>query len=283
MIEGEQYGYRHGAKGDFVPVEFIRWGRGKQEKKVLVRFLQEDTGHDQYEEYVVPRRLQVPWSEVDELRAKEARWRAVAAVSDALGEALGMAVSIVEDTLLEASAMHGTNGAIGDSHGVSIICDIAQVSKRSGITEQELASHPQSFWEDGRLIVPWPTTRRVIESLVAAQPERLLRQVEEMEEHLAVFRMENEFPTPLGNTYVHRRVEEDQAVIAHLRDWAGAEPLDKWQELIDTRAEARRLRIILGLAIEKLEKYGHTASAKTICGYMNGVRLPSNLKKDWGR
>ncbi|WP_146069600.1 hypothetical protein [Arthrobacter sp. B0490] len=84
MIEVEKYGYKQGAKGDFVPVEFIRRGRGKQ-TRVLIRHLTEEM--DSLEEWVPPGRLQVPWADVDQRRLDKAKWRKLTADSRPISEA----------------------------------------------------------------------------------------------------------------------------------------------------------------------------------------------------
>jgi hypothetical protein len=275
MDSGDVWAYRKRGHDPLEPVAFLRGGRGKQAKRVLVRFLDEDW--DGYEEWVPERRLKVPWSQVEELRDQEARWAAVSAVARPASDAQAMAIGMAVDALLEPGALDFNIS--GPNAGVSRVFDIDHVAGRSGVSADEIRAHRLSFSEHDYFVVPWSTSRLIVESLAALQPARLLIEVETLEDELLARRRGRAFPSPDEEKYLRRHEDETRAVLTYFREWAGADAADQWQSLIDARAEIERLTQLLDLTIEKLEKYGHEASAKTVRGYRDGRQLPANLKK----
>ncbi|RJT81955.1 hypothetical protein D6T63_04195 [Arthrobacter cheniae] len=276
LEEGQRYGYRQGAKGDFEQVEFVRQGRGRQAKRVLVRFLAE--GQDQAEEWVPPQRLQVLWADVDQRRQDEANWAQLTAASPTASEGLVEAFGWAVDELLEPGVMEYAM----DRNGVSLIYDVGALEQAIGCS----VPHSEHSYRSARgYFVPTDVTLSIVKALVAGSSDKILRLVEQQEAQWREEEVRNHLLRN-GRPKHPSEFEREEVKLTswrYLRQWAGGDKPEQWQVLADTRAEAAKLRQLLTLAIEKLEKYGHEASARTMRGYMDGAPLPSNLKKDWGR
>lgn len=263
---GEVYGYRARSVDDLVPVKVLKEG-AKKPARVLIRF--EDPAMEGREEWVPPARLKVHWDDVDEFRAEETRWNAVAALSPYQDSAEVHAAEQACELLIPDEV-----AGFGYKDAHLVVGDIAALAELAGVEETFVSSHPAGFrvGPDGALIVPWPIALEIAKRALARNPEPVLAKVGQEE---AKARYEAIHGHRFASTGRNRReyyippekcAEYDQESAwgapkrALLLEWAGGAS-DRWDELVELRKEIKRVGDVAEAAIAVLKRHGHTREA----------------------
>lgn len=219
------------------------------------------------EEWVPPARLKVPWSQVDEFRAEEARWAAVAALSpyqespevQAAKEACEMLVD-------QAIAGFGYK----DAH--LVVHDVAGLAALAGVDEGFVTSHPAGFVvDDGQLIVPWPVAVEIIKKVIQQDPKPVLAEVTKGEAKARYEAIHGHHFSSTGRNRHDYYITPEQCADfdnehyapprALLRQWAGDTTAERWDELVELRKEIKRVGDVAEDAIAALRRHGHTRDA----------------------
>jgi len=265
MDVGEPWAYRARSQDPLVEVRVLRIGTNRP-PRVLVRFL--DDSFEGKEEWVSPARLKVLWTSVEEFRAREQRWEAVAADGPGRDAPEEYAASAVFDNLVPREvATLGYNARAG----VSLIHDTQRLGELLGLDPADFESSPMAFREDDALVVPWATTELIVRAAAERDPDPILRQVETEE-------AEYRHKTIHGEQYQSARDEQLRHLEAEwfvqqldeshnrpcwqlLRAWCGQQAIDRHEELVELRHEVARVGRIAEQAIAVLRKAGRTADA----------------------
>ena len=272
---GESWAYRVRRQDTLVQVVVVRLGV-KTPQRVLVRFV--DDEFEGRQDWVPPARLKVPWSGVDEYKARERRWGLVSRASNDPSSAEELAASIVFDLLIpDALADLGWNATRGivkihNVSGLANLLDVAPAALRDTV----------SFEEAGDLISPWTVTVAVAWRAAEREPHKVLRYVEKEE---AGARREATY----GRWHARRRREDDwiepevcQCVDEEhglpirtiLRDWCGADAVDLRAEVAALRIEALSVGKVAQEAIELLRRHDHTRDANDLDRKLSELRRP---------
>lgn len=266
---GERWGYRARGIDPLVEVEVRRLGTQKP-ARVLILFVADDA--EGREEWVPPARLKVPWSDVAEFQAREARWEAVdthPGLRDAPEE---YAVDQVLRMLIDESLAE----TVHRYPGVTSIGDVAALAGRLQIDEATLQAEPVAFEEDGALIVPWATTEVIVRRACELFPDPILSEVEEDEAKArkeAMHGRSGESSFRRGSTWFMEPEECDKwdreqpygrPMRELLRRWCGEAAVERQDELVALREEFVRIDALLSEAIRTMRDAGLTDQANDL-------------------
>ena len=252
-----------------VEVEVKRLGTQKP-ARVLVLFVGDEA--EGREDWVPPARLKVPWGEVDEFIAREARWDAVDTHPGLRGAPEDYAADQVLRTLIDESLAT----AVDRYPGVTRIIDVQGLARRLELNEADLRADPVAFEEDGALLVPWATTELIVRRACELFPESILREVEEEEREARQEAMHGETITSSGRNSRSFYIEPEQAAKWDaeqpygkptrelLRQWCGQEAVARQDELMALREEVVRVDALLSEAIRMLRDAGHKEQAASL-------------------
>ena len=261
MEPGEHWAYRARGIDPLVEVEVKRLGTQKP-ARVLVHFVGNDV--EGREEWVPPARLKVPWHDVEEFRAREARWEAIdthpglrgAREEYALDEVMG---KLIGESLAAQHRRHP---------GVTSIVDVSGLARLLQLDEAVLRAQSVAFEEDGALFVPWATTELIARRACELFAEPILREVEEQEKKARRDSMHGETITSSGRNAHSFFIKPEQAAKWDaeeaygkpmrdlLREWCGHAAGERHEELGALREEVARVGELLLEAIRVLRKAG---------------------------
>ena len=215
-----------------------------------------------------PARLKAKWADVDEFRAREARWDTVQAEAQDLSEAMSSAVSTVFDLLIDEKLASVRNNA---ENGVLRIHDVAGLAASVDFDPEELRQAP-TFDEAGDLISPISVAVDVAHRAAERDPYRVLQYVEREEADAAREGIYGRFYRgrgPNGGTDISpeicRQVDEEHGKpCGRLRKWCGAGPIDIRYEIAVLREETQRLQELSTSALDALRTAGHVRTANRI-------------------
>lgn len=269
MEPGERWAYRARGVDPLVEVEVKRIGTQKP-NRVLVLFLADEA--EGREEWVPPARLKVPWVEVGEYRAREARWEGVdthPGLRDAPEE---YAIDEVLRTLIDPALAT----SVSRYPGVTSIFDVPGLAQRLELDEAVLRAEPVAFVEDGALYVPWATTELIVRRACELFPDQILREVEEEEVKARKEAMHGETITTTGRNRHSFYIEPEQAakwdaeqpygrqMRELMRHWCGDAAVERQDELVALREEVVRVDALLSEAIRALRDAGLTEQATSL-------------------
>ena len=276
---GEVWAYRARGQDPLVQVEVVRLGV-KKPQRVLVRFVDDDFEGQQ--DWVPPARLKVPWNGVDEYAARERRWDEVLRPAADVSLTEQLAASSVFDLLIpEDMAELGWNA----KRGTVLIHDVSGLARLLEVAPAVLRV-PASFEEDGDLISPWPVAIAVARLATEREPHKVLADVEKDE---ADARRDSTY----GRWSSRRRREDDwvspevcqrvdaehgQPIRALLRDWCGADAVERGAEMAALRNDASSADKVVQEAIEVLRRHGHTRDANDLERKLSELRQGFGLK-----
>lgn len=262
MKPGESWAYRKRGLDPLVEVRVVREGTQKP-ARVLVRFVADEfEGRD---EWVPPARLKVPWSGVEEFRAREERWERVSAPGPEGDDPRHYAASEILDEYVDPAVATIQRGA-----SISIKRPEA-LANWLGLPLEQLTDYPEAFIEDGAFVAPWPATEIVAGAVAQRHCEQILRKVEE-EERKARYEAIHGTYISGGrgrgrDSHISPEIcaevdEQDSAPIrAVLRQWCGAENVQRFDELVELRKEIRRVGDVAQSAIDVLRAHGLASPA----------------------
>lgn len=267
MNVDETWAYRARRQDPLVAVEVLRTGT-KRPLRVLVRFVSDE--FEGREEWVPPARLKTPWRQVDAFIVKEKRWAAVADASLDGETAEDFATHLVFDELIDpelAELRYRTPG-------VAAIADVDRLARFLDIDAAELRGHPLAFEEDGALIVPWPITELIARRAAERDPDPLLRHVDKSEAEQRRKMMHGEYYR-LSRRDPERYLEPEHFVETDehpynrpsrelVRQWCGADAVERRDELIELRKEVARLARLVEDATAALRRAGADSDAVSI-------------------
>lgn len=265
MEPGESWAYRARQVDPLVEVSVVRLGAQKP-ARVLVRFV--DDEFEGREDWVPPARLKVPWSEVEEYRAREERWNRLYATGLDRDDPREDATEEVLELLIDDDV-----ASIGYRHGGAISIAQPQVlADQLGLQIEQLTRHPDSFVEDGVVIAPWEITELVVRTAAERSPELIMQRVWEGEQkaryeaihghYLSTSRGKDTYISPehsieFDNDYLKPRREL-------LRSWCGVEAVERFDELVELRKEIKRVGDVAQSAIAALRAAGHASQASQL-------------------
>ncbi|UOQ58771.1 hypothetical protein MUN78_08125 [Leucobacter allii] len=269
MEPGDHWAYRARGIDPLVEVKLKRLGTQKP-ARVLVRFVGDDAGGR--EEWVPPARLKARWHDVDEFRAREARWEAVDTHPGVRGAREEYAVDEVMRKLIDESL-----AAPEYRHpGVTSIVDVGGLARLLQLDEALLRAEPAAFEEDGALLVPWTTTELIARRACELFPDSILREVDEQEEKARRNATHGETITTSGRNPHSFFIEPEKAAKWDaeeaygqpmrdlLRQWCGQAEVERRDELVALREEVVRVGELLSEAIRALQKAGVKDEASSL-------------------
>jgi hypothetical protein len=266
MDVGEEWAYRARAVDPLVAVTVLKVGV-QRPPRVLIRFL--DASFEGREEWVPTARLKVAWSDVDSYTAREAKWNVVRDASPIREDAADYAASAVFDHLIPdemATVGYGSDSGVTQIHDVAGLAHLLELDN-----EESLRSDPSSFVDGEAFVVPWAITEFIAKRAARRDPSPLLRHVDvEEAEHERNATYGKDMPASRHFPEMHIEAdyyaESDSAPYGRpyrdlLREWCGADAVERRDELTALRAEVHRLGLLLNSAVAALNRAGdsHTA------------------------
>lgn len=264
---GERWGYRARGIDPLVEVEVVKLGTNKP-ARVLVHFVAEE--FEGREEWVPPARLKVTWDRAAGFDKRERLWNAVVSVAYVRGTPEAHAADEVFELLIpEECASLGYNRETG----VARIYDVNQLAELLGLDKAVLLEHPTAFESGGDWIVPWPTTKLIATTAARLHSDTVMEVVvtEERKAQREAMR---------GYYYRSRGQREPSHMPAEicretdgeygkpkrtvLREWCGAEAVDRYDELAALRTEVDRLGEIVLSAARTMDANGLRTQAKAL-------------------
>jgi hypothetical protein len=257
---GDRCGYRAKKTESLVEVELLKIGqaqRNPQTLRVFIRWIDDEfEGHEQW---VPALRLKVPWTDAAALMERERRWASLRCGMRGGPERSAASVVTMElpglEDLLELQGGEDTGAAvIVDADGLARFLDV----------DPEFFDSDDSFVEDGRLVVGWPVTRRIVCRAVELNPgpivayldrrdadswryqESMVGEIEWVKEECRFVRV----PTPGARQIL----EEWRLRDRQLRIWCGVDAMKRDDEIQVLRGEVNRLRALAQGAVEELRR-----------------------------
>jgi hypothetical protein len=261
MEPGESWAYRARGVDPLVEVRVMRQGAQKP-ARLLVRFVADE--FEGKEEWVPPARLKVLWSQAAEFAAREERWALVSAVGPDREDPREYAASEILEGYVDSEL-----ATINYRDGASITIKEPEVlASRLGLRAEQLTDHPEAFIEDGAVIAPWPATELVARTVAEQNAEKILQRVQAEERKARYAAIHGEYQSGgRGDDYISPEISEEvdrefSAPIREvLRDWCGAENVERFDELVELRKEIKRVGDVAQGAINALRAHGHPALA----------------------
>lgn len=282
MEAGEIWAFRENPRALGEPVHRVEIVKSRYNNGMIRvhRLDGEDAG---LQEWAHPSSLLCIWGEADLRTGDERRVLAVRAASaDAQGSAEHeAAVFVLSHCGLGRRVTLGRSKA---ELGVMRIDKVAKVSGELSLDLGELArSHPAAFTDRyGVLVAPWPMALAVARQIASACAASILPELEREEaesrsqalygynsDYLRTRGTRKEQPQP-GRTKAQELV----------RDWCGAEPVERFDELVALRAEVVRLGGLIERAVAALRQRGASTTAATI---ERDLGVPISTLMDTGR
>lgn len=260
---GEVWAYRARGVDPLTAVMVVRQGQ-RRPPRVLIRHVADEM--EALEEWVPPGRLKVPWDQVDEFIASEARWKAVIDLSEDQDRDEVRAAEAVFDS-------HVDNGIADYRDQYLRVLDAPGLADLTGLTVEELTGHRRSFKSDGAVIVPWPVALQAAKALARRTPEQVLAQVEKEEQKI---QHELIHGFAWSRNHASRDIESEVGIVREVdedgfrqsrelrRQWVGPEAVARSDELVELRKEIRRVGEVAEEAIETLRRRGHGADAERL-------------------
>ncbi|MFF3403532.1 hypothetical protein ACFYW6_34185 [Streptomyces sp. NPDC002659] len=262
MEPGERWAYRSSPyHGPVSEVEVLRMGT-QRPARVKVRFAAEDA--EGREEWVPPARLRVPWEQKDEWLEKQSRWSELTQDGPDDDAAEFVAVSTVfEECPLEGVVSMGWNYR---ERGVLYVEDVSALAEMLQVPESFFVADPHAFRDDeGAVTAPWPTTLAVAGRLAKVHAEVLVTVLAEREakaRHRAVYGEHYRGRGKNPGIYIEPEICAEVDAKSGpgyelLREWCGAEAVEKLAELKALRTEVLRIGKLMEEAIRLLRDAGH--------------------------
>jgi hypothetical protein len=255
IILGKKYGWRlkPSVPGTLCQVQVLE----KIGRKGTIKIRHLGPPHEGLEEFVKTTSIIVSWNEQKAFLRDEERLRQAREASAKEGD---RARQEATSTILESSGEN--QAAVYRADGMlDVPIEVAKrLADRAGITEPVERLHPLSFVDrHGILHMPYLGAERLARAFAAAEPELVLR---EIENHELGLKSEGYEP---GNRYLHELLRDYQPSYALARQWAG---FDK--EVEQLRKEIERLRVLVRQAVGELKTLGGERQASRIERALDG-------------
>jgi hypothetical protein len=241
IVVGKKYGWRlkpsvPGPLGEIRVLE-------KVGRKGMIKIRHLGPPHAGLEEFVKTGSIIVPWNEQKAFLRDKERLRQAREASAKEGD---RARQEATSTILESSGEN--QAAVYRADGMlDVPIEVAQrLADRAGLTEPIESLHALSFIDRHRILhLPYLGAERLARAFAAAEPELVLREIENHE-----LRLKSEGYEP-GNRYLHELLRDYQPSFALARQWTG---FDK--EVEQLRKEVERLRVLVRRAVGELKTLG---------------------------
>jgi hypothetical protein len=262
---GESWAYRARQVDEVVEVAVVKFGT-QRPARVSVRFV--DERFEGRQEWVPPARLKVRWATVDAFREREARW-------DRIDE-LGMGddpASRAADEVFEALIDGDIARMEYSEAGACRITDSVRLAELTGVGDTAWTQNPDVFQEGEDLVAPWPITEKIAAAAARRNPTPILDAVRNEES-------EARYHAIHGHWYRGRGSRPDHVIPADiciqvdnehgkprraiLREWCGADAVDRYDELAELRTEIHRVGQVAEAAITALRIAGHKREAEEL-------------------
>lgn len=260
MEPGEAWAYRARGIDPLVEVRVIKIGT-QRPARVFVRFVADK--FEGKEEWVPPARLKVLWSGVEELRVSEDLWNKVSALGPIRDEPREDAAQEVLDEFLPRD-LAWINNRSGSSLSIA---QPAELALRLELTLETLTGSPETFVENGVTVAPWPITELIAQRVAEQNAEELLKRIEQ-EERKARRDSIHGYNSGRRNSFFIKPewsaewdAKYDQPRRKVIRDWCGAENVERFDELVELRKEIKRVGDVAQSAIDSLRRHGHVTEA----------------------
>jgi hypothetical protein len=265
MQVGERWAYRVAPyDGPVSEVEILKQG-AQRPLRVKVRFVAEEAeGH---EEWVPPARLRVPWEQKPAWLEQQQRWAELISDGPLQEDVDLVAATLVFDTCpLQGAASIGWNWR---KRGVLFVRDVPAFAALLEVPEEFFTSDPRSFTDDGMVTAPWPTALAAARLTARAHAEFLVSELashEERERQQAIYGQHYRGRGKNPGTYIDAEIcaevdREFQPARDLVRQWVGAEVVERRIELQALRVEVVRIGKLMEEAIQALRSSGHQALA----------------------
>jgi hypothetical protein len=262
---GESWAYRARQVDDVVAVEVMKLGT-QRPARVLVRFV--DERFEGRQEWVPPARLKVPWAVVDVFREREARWDRI----DKLG--IGdEPVSRAAEEVFEGLIDHDIARIDYREAGACRITDSDRLAALTGLDAEQWTQCTDGFAEGADQVVPWSVTEQIASAAARRNPEPILETVRNEENearheaiHGRCYRGRGSRPDHTLPAEICIQVDNEHGKPrrAILRQWCGANAVERFDELVELRKEIHRVGQIAETAITALRRAGRKQEAEEL-------------------
>ncbi len=235
--------------------------------RVQIRFV--DDVYEGKQDWVPPARLKVTWSDIDSWLAREQRWEAVRSASWHVSDTPeNWAAEYVLSELGDLGVELGFNQNVG----VLMASDVNSLAEKIGLSVSELTEEPLAFFDDdGTYVAPWSTAHKVVllaAPLVADKVLAYVRREEDKKRDRAMHGEYYEFRKGESHFIPAEQCAEIDArwqpSYELAREWCGAEPRRRFDELVALREEVARIGGIAERAIRSLEAAGDQRKANEL-------------------
>lgn len=262
---GESWAYRARQIDDVVEVEVLKIGT-QRPARTLVRFV--DERFEGRQEWVPPARLKVRWEAVDAFREREALWARI----EELGigdEPVSRAADEVFETLIDTDIARIDYGEAGACR----ITDSARLTELTGLDAADWTRCADGFADEGDFVVPWPITEQIAAAAARRNSDPILDVVHREENEARYHAIHGHWYRGHGSRSDHTVPAEICIAVdnehgkprrAILREWCGADAVDRYDELAELRKEIHRVGQIAEAAIDALRKAGPTQQADSL-------------------
>jgi hypothetical protein len=282
---GSEWAYRQHRDDPTVCVRVLRIGK-ERPLRAKVRFL--DDVFEGREDWVPRARLKAPWAELGSWQAREERWEAVRRAPAAMCSSPEYWAT---DYVLSSIANLGVEVGCGRNAAVLSISDPDALADLVGLTAEELGSDAPAFIDnDGSLVAPWATAQRVARRVAPLRAGKLLARIERREAE-ARWRALHGYYYELGGGKACYRTPEDCAELDEhwqpghdlVREWCGAEAVNRHDEVQGLRDEVLRLSEVLEWALRELAWAGRTRTVAKISRELGFSLETARASRDLGR
>jgi hypothetical protein len=281
---GSEWAYRQRRDDPIVCVRVLRVGK-ERPLRAKVRFL--DDEFEGREDWVPRTRLKAPWAELGSWQAREERWEAVRRAPAATYSSPEYWAT---DYVLSSITDLGVEVGCGRNATVLSISDPDALADLVGLTAQELGTDAPAFIDnDGSLVAPWATSERVARRVAPLRAKQLLAGIERREAEARQRALHGHY-YELGEGKACYRTPEDCAELdarwqpGHdlVREWCGAEAVNRHDEIQALRDEVLRLSEILDRAIRELAWAGRASIAAKISRQLGFSLETARASRDFG-
>jgi hypothetical protein len=281
---GSEWAYRQHRDDPIVRVRVLRIGK-ERPLRAKVRFV--DDEFEGREDWVPRARLKARWEGLGLWQAREERWEAV---RHAAAPAYSSPEYWATDYVLSCVVDFGVETGCGRNATVLSISDPNALANLLGLTTKELAEDPLAFDDDdGSLVASWATAERVARCVAPLRAGKLLAGIERREAEARRRALHGHYYELGGGKACYRTPEDCAELDEHwqpghdlVREWCGAEAVNRHDEIQGLRDEVLRLSEILERAIRELASAGRASIAAKISRQLGFSLDTARANRDFG-